>query len=211
MQGDLASTMRGQSFNEDFQTKSAADSMSMFNKEQSQISQRWQEQYAAGQQTDYWNRNKDLNTAANNVSTNYSANQKSLADAGFGVNSAANTRTQDSLGFTRNLGNDWIAASQDAAKLTRDSNNDGSTLAGQQLGVRGDLAKAGMGLNSDWASTVHQTGREVLGDTATEAATAAAAKAAEEDKNNKGILGTSILSKNDPLNPANWFRGKLGS
>lgn len=211
MQGDLASTMRGQSFNEDFQTKSAADSMSMFNKEQSQISQRWQEQYAAGQQTDYWNRNKDLNTAADNVSKNYSTNQLNLANAGFDVNANTDKRTQDSLGFTRNLGNDWVAATQDSNKFTRDTNNDGSTLAGQQLGVRGDLAKANMGLNSDWASTVHQTGREVLGDSATEAATQTAADAAKEDANNKGILGTSILSKNDPLSPVNWFRGKLGS
>jgi hypothetical protein len=108
-QGQLASTMRQQSFNEDFSTRSAADQMAQFNKSQSQISQRWQEQYAADQQAQYTNRQTGINQAGQ-ANANFGLQSATgVANAGFGVNAAADQRTQGSVMNQNALGTSSIA------------------------------------------------------------------------------------------------------
>lgn len=107
-QGNLATNMRNQSFSEDFSTKSAADSMAQFNKAQSQVSQRWQEQYAADQQQAYTNRQTGINQAGQ-ANANFGLNAANgVANAGFGVNAAADQRTQGSLMNQNALGTSAI-------------------------------------------------------------------------------------------------------
>jgi hypothetical protein len=107
-QGQLASTMRNQSFNEDFSTKSAADQMAQFNKSQSQISQRWQEQYAADQQQQYTNRQTGINQAGQANANFGLQSANGVANAGFGVNAAADQRLQGSLMNQSALGTNQV-------------------------------------------------------------------------------------------------------
>jgi hypothetical protein len=126
MQGQLATDMRTQSFNEDFSTKSAADQMATFNKAQSQISQRWQEGYAADQQRDLTNRNHLVEQAGNQYTDTAMTGATNIANGGFGVNSAADARTQGSIGVQSGLGMNAISGYSSAS---------GAQLGAGQFGV----------------------------------------------------------------------------
>jgi hypothetical protein len=139
MQGDLATNMRNESFNEDFSTKSAADQTAQFNKSQSQLTQRFQDQYAADQQQQAAGRAESLNNAGNTVSRNYATDQGNLAQAGFGVNAATDSRNQNSIKTTQGLTNDWMGqqnAANESAKATAAGKVD---LYGRQQQAAADI------------------------------------------------------------------------
>lgn len=156
MQGDLATSMRTQSFNEDFQTKSAADSVAMFNKEQSQISQRWQEQYAAQQQQAFTDRQTAIMNGSTQTSQILSNNANNAWQAGFTTNQGNNANIQGSLGLQGTLANNTTNARQTGINTQMGANIAQSGTYAQQLAAMTQLGLGQIGNNTSMTQLQNQ-------------------------------------------------------
>jgi len=192
--GNLASNMREESFNEDFSRKSAADSMSQFNKEQSQISQRWQEQYAANQQTDYWNRATGLAAQGTMTGNQLSTNATNLFTGQTGVTGATNARNQQSVSTAGTLNANSVNGWQNAFNTGIGSNQVQSQTAASQLAAQAQLAGMGMTNNTNMTQLKNQNLQAGLGVMQGQQATDFAKQQLEQSKSN-GLFGTPILSQ----------------
>lgn len=156
-QSDLATQMRNQGFNENFQTASAGDAMAQFNKEQSQVSQRWQEQYAAGQQTDAWNRQTDLTQQGNIYSSNVTGRANDFATTTLATNQNASQRNQQAIDSNATYGGLGYNAQTGAIAGLQNANT-GAANAAQQayqntsannaLNISNNQYNTGLGINS---------------------------------------------------------------
>jgi hypothetical protein len=210
--GQLASNMRAESFNEDFSTKSAADQMAQFNKSQSQITQRFQDQYAADQQNAAWGRATDVASegnyvggqmaqnaatrfsAGNTVGRNFATDQGNLFQGTIGVNQANNSNIQGSLGLQGGFAQSTANAKLGADQLGISANNGLSSTYAQQLAAMTNLGIAHVGNNTNNTQLTNQQIQSQLGATAAQSATDEAKRQYDEDPG--GLLGTGLLGKN---------------
>lgn len=153
--------------------------------------------------------------------------------AGLELNASSqnsNNASNKFQGTTSVLNNNYLRDSQLAQTnmgIAGVENSGQNDQLGRRLGVQGaqvgvnnttqaqNNLLTGMNLDSNkWTTGALIGNNQVqIGAEANKAALADAERArkqAEEEAAGKGILGTSIASKNDPMWVGNWFRGKVG-
>jgi hypothetical protein len=99
--GNLATTMRGQGFDEDFKTKSALDSVGQFNKGLKQDFDTKQTQLKLAQNDQTWGREKDVYQGGREATGdiyNYGAEPLRAAERGAGMKIGVNQSDTNSLG-----------------------------------------------------------------------------------------------------------------
>lgn len=196
--GNQANAMQDDAYNRGL----AADNMAQYNKtfEQQERDALW------GRTTDVTGMTLSANAQNSNNLSNKFSGQTSVLNNNY-------VRDRDFVGGQQSL--------------VDQQRQDDQVALGQRLGVQGaqigvnntafnqSAQPIGLGINNNQWTAANLIGNntQIAGTHAAnraEAAAETAAKRAEEDAAGKGLFGTFILSKNDPLNPSNWFRGKVG-
>jgi hypothetical protein len=209
--GNVAGQARTQSFNESYLPAQAADATAQFNRQQSIGVSQWQDQYAATQQQNQWNRASDVTTAGLQATGQIGLNSGNLFNGTMAATQAGYGRTTDALSAT------------DAAN-TRGYNG-ASKVNDQNIGL---IQQSGANDQSDYTRWAGLTGLAIgqnntqtgavtgqLGALGGDAASRQAAQLAIDTEKQRqandpgGLLGTGILGHKDPLNPGNWFRGSI--
>ena len=129
--------------------RSANDALNMFNKDQQMTQQRFQDQYAADQQQQAWQRGTDISDAGFRQSENISRNAAIKSDAGFKQteNLSRNAGMLSDAGFRQTGNLNQNAATQSDAELRN---------IGQQRQGVSDVTQFGGRIQSDWLTGANQ-------------------------------------------------------
>lgn len=170
------------------------------------------------QSQDLSNNARTLSNAQFQQTQNINNNATSLTNSQLANIGQQGQRAGQQAQVGAQMNSDWLTGTQNVGQMGLNALN-GNT---QALGVASQNATTGLGIlqtgasqrNALVAKGLDAQAEDARAQKASDAASAEAdraRKAAADAADSTGIFGTPILSKNDPLSPFNWFRGKLGS